>query len=152
MARKLMARLPWLIRTRFWVTTKIFRWLKKQIFRDVLLFYYQTVRYVYSLESPHRGNTNEYTQHTILCRKIENKPLNHLFSLSDLAAWLTFLGTNYPCLEDVSMVPKMFEPLKLDCSWRNFNDTHARSPSMHVQLCNIIPFFPKLSEIRIIYH
>ena len=27
-------------------------------------------------------------------------------------------GSNYPCLEQFSMVPKMFEPLKFDCSWK----------------------------------
>ena len=29
--------------------------------------------------------------------------------------WLTLNGSNYPCLEQISMVPKMFEPLKFDC-------------------------------------
>ena len=30
------------------------------------LFYREIVCYVYSLESPHRGDSNEYTQHTII--------------------------------------------------------------------------------------
>ena len=34
---------------------------------------------------------------------------------SDLALWLTRSGSNYPCLEQISMVPKMFEPFKFDC-------------------------------------
>ena len=29
--------------------------------------------------------------------------------------WLTLSGSNYPCLERISMVPKMFEPLRFDC-------------------------------------
>ena len=29
--------------------------------------------------------------------------------------WLTLSGSNYPCLEQISMVPKMFEPLRFDC-------------------------------------
>ena len=33
----------------------------------------------------------------------------------DLALLLTFSGSNYPCLELVFMVPKVFEPLKFDC-------------------------------------
>ena len=33
----------------------------------------------------------------------------------DLALLLTLTGSNYPCLELISMVPKVFEPLKFDC-------------------------------------
>ena len=33
----------------------------------------------------------------------------------DLASWLTLSGSNYPCLDQFSMVPKMLEPLKFDC-------------------------------------
>ena len=32
--------------------------------------------------------------------------------------WLTLSGSNYPCLERISMVPKMFEPLRFDCTWK----------------------------------
>ena len=39
---------------------------RKQIFRDFFLFYLGIVCCVYSLESPHRGDSNEYTQHTII--------------------------------------------------------------------------------------
>ena len=28
---------------------------------------------------------------------------------------LTLIGSNYPCLELIFMVPKVFEPLKFDC-------------------------------------
>ena len=28
---------------------------------------------------------------------------------------ITLSGSNYPCLERISMVPKMFEPLRIDC-------------------------------------
>ena len=37
------------------------------------MFYILNVSCVYSLESPHRGNSNEYTQHTVT-RKKENLP------------------------------------------------------------------------------
>ena len=40
--------------------------LRKQIFREIFLFYREIVCCVYSLELPHRGNSNEYTQHTII--------------------------------------------------------------------------------------
>ena len=65
MARTPTARLPWLIRTHFWVPTKCSRQLKKTIFKEIFLFYREIVCCVYSLESPHRGDSNEYTKHTI---------------------------------------------------------------------------------------
>ena len=33
----------------------------------------------------------------------------------DLALLSIFIGSNYPCLELLFMVPKVFEPLKFDC-------------------------------------
>ena len=33
----------------------------------------------------------------------------------DLALLSILIGSNYPCLELVFMVPKVFEPLKFDC-------------------------------------
>ena len=33
----------------------------------------------------------------------------------DLALLSTLIGSNYPCLEQIFMVLKMFEPLKFDC-------------------------------------
>ena len=33
----------------------------------------------------------------------------------DLVLLLTLVGSNYPCLELIFMVPKVFEPLKFDC-------------------------------------
>ena len=42
-------------------------------------------------------------------KKILSKP-------PDLALLSTLIGSNYPCLEPILMVPKVFEPLKFDCS------------------------------------
>ena len=33
---------------------------------EIFLFYHEIVCCVYSLESPHRGDSNEYTQYTII--------------------------------------------------------------------------------------
>ena len=38
------------------------------------LFYHGIVCCVYTLESPHRGDSNEYTQHKSLCRKSKRFP------------------------------------------------------------------------------
>ena len=66
------------------------------------------------LEYPRRGDSNEYTQYTNVY-KIEKISLNYRHLLPDLAACLTLSGSNYPYLEHIFMVPKMFEPLKLVC-------------------------------------
>ena len=65
MARTPMARLPWLIRTLFLILRNSSDGSRKQIFKEIFLFYREIVYCVYSLESPHRGDSNEYTQHTI---------------------------------------------------------------------------------------
>ena len=70
---------------------------------------------MYLLESPHRSDSNKYTQHTIIVKEIKKKSLNYRYLLPDLAPWLTLSGSNYPCLEQFSMAPEMFEPLKFDC-------------------------------------
>ena len=87
---------------------------RKQILREI--FYYEIVCCVYSLESPHQCNSYEYTQHPIILLKIENISINYRHLLPDLAPWLNLTGLNYPLLEQISMVPKMFEPLKFDCT------------------------------------
>ena len=43
--------------------------------------------------------------------------INYHHMLPDLAPWLNLSGSNYRSLEQISMVPKMFEPLKFDCVW-----------------------------------
>ena len=50
-----------------------------------------------------------------LISKIEKPSLNNLHLPSDLELWLTLSGSSYPCLEQISMIPKVFEPLKFDC-------------------------------------
>ena len=89
---------------------------RKQIFRDFFLFYYWIECWVYSLESPHRGDSNEYTQHTIIVLKIENISLNYRSLFPELVPWLNLSNSNYPCLERISMAQKMFELLRFDCS------------------------------------
>ena len=82
---------------------------RKQILREIFLFYQEIVCCVYSLELPHRGDSDEYTQHT---------SFKNFSKLSPFASWpsrWTLSGSNYLCLEWISMVPKMFQPLRLYC-------------------------------------
>ena len=66
-ARTRMARLPWMIRTLFSVPIKFFPIAQENKYLGIcLIFYHGIVCCVYSLESPHRGDSNEYTQHTIV--------------------------------------------------------------------------------------
>ena len=46
--------------------------------------------------------------------RIENSSLNCPHLPTDPELGLTISCSNYPCLEQISMVPKMFEPLKFD--------------------------------------
>ena len=48
---------------------------RKQIFQKIFLFYHEIVCCVYSLESPHWGDSNEHPQHTIIVCKIDKKKL-----------------------------------------------------------------------------
>ena len=63
---------------------------------------------MYSLESPQGGDSNENTQHTFMLSKIKEILIIH----PDLELLSTLIGSNYPCLELIFMVPKVFEPLK----------------------------------------
>ena len=69
------------------------------------------VHCLYSLESPRCGDSNENTQHTFMLGNRKDIPIMAL----DYALGLALIGSNYPSLEDILMVPKLFEPLKYDC-------------------------------------
>ena len=60
--------------------------------RDILLIYFNIkVCCVFSLESPHRGDSNEYTQHTIFNLKEENHPKYPIYN--NVCSYGIFLGT-----------------------------------------------------------
>ena len=45
-----------------------------------------------------------------------------LIKLPDLALLSTLIGSNYPFLELIFMVPEVFEPLKFDCNNNNHDN------------------------------
>ena len=55
---------------------------------------------------------------------------------SDLAFLSTLIGSNYPCLELVFMVPMVFEPLKFDCGLARVC-TYMHTYEHHT-LCSIV--------------
>ena len=58
--------------------------------------------------------------------------------------WLTLSGSNYPCLEQISIVTKMLEPLRFDwiyktyVSWSIINNIVATSEKLCYQFTGII--------------
>ena len=50
-----------------------------------------------------------------LWRTSKRFPKNYRYFFPELVPWLTLKCSNYPCLERISMVPKIFEPLRFDC-------------------------------------
>ena len=48
-----------------------------------------------------------------------------------LALLSTLIGSNYPCLKQIFMVPKVFEPLKCDCIYFVTSHPFPRHPDPH---------------------
>ena len=69
------------------------------------------VYYVYSLESPQWCDSNENPTYVHV---LENQR-DPYYAPPDIALWLTLINSNYPSLELIFMVLKVFEPLKFDC-------------------------------------
>ena len=78
------------------------------------LFNHEIVCCVYPLELPQQGDSNEYTTYNHCVENQKDFPELSLFA-SWTGAMITLSGSNYPCLKQISMVPKMFEPLRFDC-------------------------------------
>ena len=75
--------------------------------------------YVFSLESPHRGDSNGYTQYTISNTRKENHP--KLIYISSYGIFSEGLENVYETA--VVHVPSVFEPLKfyfILCNYQHF--------------------------------
>ena len=66
---------------------------------------------VFSLESPHRGDSNEYTQHTNISR--EEKIILNIIIFA--AIWILSKGLKNKFETVVVNKPSVFEPLKFFC-------------------------------------
>ena len=51
-------------------------------------------------------------------------------SICDLVLWLTLSDSNYPCPEKISLVQKIFEPLKFEYVWYKANASNLYPPYM----------------------
>ena len=81
------------------------------LYRDIfLIFFNMKVCCVFSLESPHRGDSNEYTQYTIF-------NMNEHPKLSQICCYgLFFKGLKNEFETAVVNEPSVFEPLKFYCT------------------------------------
>ena len=66
---------------------------------------------MFSLESPHRGDSNVYTQYTIFNKKKRKSPQIIL----NLQLWNFYLGLKNEFETAVISEPTVFEPLKYYC-------------------------------------
>ena len=81
--------------------------------RDIFsIFFYVKVCCVFSLESPHRGESNEYTQYTIFNTKKEKRP--KLFQISN---GILFQGTQEGVRNSRGPEPSVLEPMKFYCTY-----------------------------------
>ena len=69
---------------------------------------------MFSIESPHRGDSNEYTQHTIINTKRKSPEISQNTIM--YAAMITFVkGLKNEFETAVVNEPSVFEPLKFYC-------------------------------------
>ena len=61
---------------------------------------------MYSLKSPNRDDSIEFTPHTLIKQKIDRISQNYRFLLPGLALWLFLSGSNYLYLKQISIVQR----------------------------------------------
>ena len=111
MARTLTARIPWLFRIHSWVLrTKSFSCRFDIIWGDFLFYIENGILCVPTRIASMRRFWWEHTTY------IHAKEIKIPIMPPNLTLWLTLIGSNYPCLEHISIIPKVFEPLKFYCS------------------------------------
>ena len=74
---------------------------------------------MFSIESPHRGDSNEYTQYTIFNIKKKKITLNY----SKLQLWYFSKGLKNEFETAVVNEPSGFELLKFYCSWNYMTES-----------------------------
>ena len=117
-----MNRLPWLIRTRFLSPYEILPKAQENKYLENFSHFIMEL-YVVVLIRIASSRRFSWVQSTFqYCIENRKASLNYHHSLPVLVPWLTLSGSNYPYLIQVSMVPKMFEPLKFDCIYDKDHD------------------------------
>ena len=121
------------------------------IYRYFREIYLANVCCVHSLESPRRGDSNEYTQHTfILYRTPKRYPTIISIMPLGMALIVTLRSSNYRCLEQIFMVPKGFEPSKFDCI-SSETKVYFRITPLPLLAVGITAVYILLTSVRWIY-
>ena len=88
--------------------------------------------------------------HQMICRERLHKSTYSIKGIlimpPDLALSSTLTGSNYPCLQLILMVPKVFEPLKFYCILCKF---HAAWPGQGFFLCTAEAIYGPLYQCKI---
>ena len=103
-----MARLPWLIRTRFLNPYEILPIVQVQNNSGNILNLTWICMLCVLIRNIMEAVLMSTLNIPLLSRRSKTKSLNYRHLLPDLATWLTLSGSNYPYLEHISMVPKRF--------------------------------------------
>ena len=69
----------------------------------------------------------------------------------DLALLSTLISSNYPCLELIFMVPKVYKPLKFDCIMRLNPVDFSSSGCIHPVDVNNVTFMTFVSRLLTLY-
>ena len=82
---------------------------------------------MFSLESPHKGNSNEYTQYTIFSK---NKKITLNYSKS---AAMGFLSKELKNEFETAVVnePSVFKPLKICCIYKTISTLSKQNSETH---------------------
>ena len=82
---------------------------------EVFLFYHETVCWMYALES--HAIRMSTLNIPLFLQMSKKHPKIVPIGPPGLALWLTHDGSHNPCLEQISMFPRMIQPLKCDCMY-----------------------------------
>ena len=125
MTRTPMTRLPWLIRSRFFffffflVPRKFFRQLKIANILGYFRIFFQFHHEMYFVSTHYNRLIGAILMSTHKISLFYSRSKRHPYIISIYllpgAMVITLNGSNYPYLEQSSMVPKMFEPVRFDC-------------------------------------
>ena len=95
------------------------QWLEHQwlVYRGWFEFAFESLRNSFdsSKKRKHLGDIVGIFTYFIMKMYVVFTSLNYPNLAPDLSLRLTLSGSNYLCLEQISIVPKMFESLKFDC-------------------------------------
>ena len=144
-ARTLMARLPRLFRTRSWVLRKTSHSSRVGIFFYNFLFNIEVgILYVLIRIA--------WREHTTYLHVEENR--GDIPTMSpDLALSATLIGSKYPCLELIFMVPKVFEQLKFDCIlwWYRYIRIYTEAKCLYSTSPSLTLIFSKDNKLTPFY-